>query len=182
MSTKKKKHLWKFLNTGMKSAHGEQTWKIGEWGKLSGELIICEKGFHASEYIQDAFWYVHGSVLARVEVRGESVIRVDKQAWSEMRVVEAYHWSKFDSVRMAIFTARAVLPIYERRYPKKTALRGAIEAAEAWLVNQCNETREAAPAAAAKAAAAHTAAYAGVREQLQKWCENHVKNLKVHSE
>ncbi len=196
MSTKKKKHLWKFLNTGMKSAHGEQTWTVGKWEKISGKLSIYENGFHASEYISDALGYVAGTILARVEVRGESVVLSDKQAWSEMRVLEAYHWTKSDSVRMAIFAARLVLPEYEARHPEKVAPRRAIETAEAWLANQCTKTRvaaaraaDAAAAFAATSAATYAVTYAAraggaaeVRKRLQEWCENHVKTLKTYNE
>jgi hypothetical protein len=156
--TKKKIYLYKFLYDGLVSAHGECEWKVGEWQKISGELKICHNGFHASELIQDALRYVNGPVLTKVEVRGDSVKEDTKQAWSEMRIIKAYHWTKIDSVKLAVYAAKKVLKIYESEYPRQLAPREAIKAAEAWLKKPTQENVNAAYAAAYAANAANVAA------------------------
>ena len=76
------------------------------------------------------------------------------------------------SVQLAVFLARQVLPIFEKKYPNNDRPRKSIEAAEAWIENPTEENRQkaiearrsayaAAYAAAAYAADAAYAAYAG---------------------
>jgi len=93
------------LKDGLVSTHGNHKWKIGKWDKVSAPLEICRKGFHASERILDAFFYVKPGCIARAEVRGESIDHGDKQCWPEMRIVKAWKWTKNDSVAMAVHAA-----------------------------------------------------------------------------
>jgi hypothetical protein len=162
------KKLYKFLKLidgKLVSNHdGKTEWKIGDWLKCDGEPMCCEKGFHASRRIVDAHSFTQTEILAEVEVRGVSHEQKDKEAWSEMRVVKAWHWTKEDSVAKAIFAARLVLKIFEKKYPNDDRPRKAIEAAEKWLKNPTEENRAAADAAAyAAARAADAAAYAAAR-------------------
>ena len=149
-------YLRKSMLKGMKSSNGKIKWKVGKWFK-ENDISICNKGFHASENPIHAMGFVNCGVLAKVEVRGKSIIQDDKQCWSEMRIVKAYQWTKEDSVSLAIFAAELVIDIYEKKYPKDDRPRKAIEAAKEWLKNP-----SAAAANAAKAAvyAAANAAYA----------------------
>lgn len=152
----KKKILYKFLRTGLKSDNGDCAWKVEEW-KREKEVKLCSKGFHASKTPLQALGYVKGEILAEVEVRGESDIETDKEAWTEMKIVKAWNWTKTDSVELAIYAAELVLGIFEKKYPKDKRPRKAIEAAKDYLKNPNKKTARAADAAAY---AAYAAAYA----------------------
>ena len=81
-------------------------------------------------------------------------------------------FTKDQNVKYAIFSAKKVLHIFENKYPKDKRPRKAIEAAEVYLINPCEETKAAAEYAwdaaravaeyawAARAAAAGAAARA----------------------
>jgi len=156
------KTLWKFLHLQdgkIKSDRGDCSW-TDAWKKHEGEVRCCSGGFHASIRAIDALRYVSGSVIAKVEVKGKSHIEKDKEAWESMRIIEARHWKKEDSVKLAIFCAEKVLPIYEKRYPKDDRVRKAIEAAKIYLADASEMNRFAAADAAARAADAAYAAYA----------------------
>ena len=100
-----KTKLYKFLRTGLLSGSGEdRKWKMNQWRKES-KIEICKKGFHCSLTPLQALEYVNGEIVAEVEVRGESIIEDNKQCWSEMRITKAYHWTKEDSVSLAIYAA-----------------------------------------------------------------------------
>ena len=99
------KKLYKFLK-GMKSENGSHEWEKGEWYNVEGELEICKNGFHASEHIQDALNCVQGDTLAVVEVDGEHIEDDDKQCWERMKVVETYDWTKVESLKLAIYSAK----------------------------------------------------------------------------
>ena len=88
------KTRYKFLREGLKSNSGDHTWEIRKWYKIEGKLDICNKGFHCSKEKWQAFSYVQGELLAEVEVRGDSIIEDDKEAWSEMRVIKVWKWQK----------------------------------------------------------------------------------------
>jgi hypothetical protein len=156
---------YKFMLDGFKSAHGNHTWEIGKWCKTDGDLELCQKGFHCSKGIYQAFSYVQGSILTKVEVRGKHLDEKDKEVWEEMRVTKAWKWTKKDSVLFSIYAARLVLDIYEKQYPDDDRSRKAIEAAETYIKNPTEENKAAARAAAraayAAAYAADAAAYAG---------------------
>ena len=162
--------LWKSLRPGLRSLNGHEfTWKIGEWKKEAAPLSMCNNGFHASENVIDAMSYVRAAIIARVEVRGAHLEQSDKQCWEEMRIVKAWKWDKADSVALAIFAARLVLPIWEKRHPDDKRVRNAIETAERYARGDAGvslenllEARKAAAAAAAYSyeAAADASAYA----------------------
>ena len=68
---KKPKLLYKFLREGLKSEHGNCTWKVDEW-KHEDKVELCGAGFHASETPLQALGYVAGEILSIVEVKGEN--------------------------------------------------------------------------------------------------------------
>lgn len=171
--------LWKSMCANMKSDHGSVDWQIGKWEK-ENLVQACSTGFHASERILDAMGYVNLEVLAKVEVRGKSDIKDDKQCWSEMRIVDAWVWEKEHSVRLAIFAAELVIDIFEKDYPDDKRPREAIETAKKWLKLQ-NRAAEAAAwdawdawdaaraAARAAGAAARAAGAAGAAARAAAW-------------
>jgi len=66
---------WKFLyedeGTGkITSRHGGMNWKLGVWEHTDGNINACSNGFHCSKEVWQAFSYIQGQVLARVEVKG----------------------------------------------------------------------------------------------------------------
>ena len=138
---------YKFLE-GKKSANGDHIWRKNKWYKIDGELEICVNGFHSSKLIPDALNYVAGDTLAVVEVCGKSIKEDDKECWEEMRVLRFIPFTKVHAVRMALFSAKLCIHIYESQYPDDNRPRHAIEATEAWLDNPCPETESAAMSAA----------------------------------
>src|ERR1035437_715584 len=148
-----KTYLWKSMQNGLKSAHGNINWKIGEW-VVEDSVKLCTNGLHASLNVIDAMSYVNAEVIAQVEVKGKSDVQNDKQCWTEMRIVKAYDWTKEDSVKLAIYAAELVIDIYEKEYPKDKRPREAIEAAKKWLKEPTEENRNAAAYAANTANAA----------------------------
>jgi hypothetical protein len=193
------KILYKFLKEGMKSAHGDTTWKIGKWKKETN-IRICNSGFHASDNPYQAFSYIQGEILSIVEARGESNVVDDKSCWEEMRVIKAYRWQKKDSVQFSIFAAELVLENYQKLYPNDTRVKDAIEAAKAWVKEPTDANASAAAsaysaasaasaasaysaysaaasAAYSAASAARSAAASAVYKKFADWMLNHIKNL-----
>ncbi len=181
------KKLYKFLNTGLRSASGDKTWVVGQWEK-EDKIDICNRGFHASKTPSQAFSYVQGEILAIVEVRGESIVQDDKECWSEMRIVKAYKWQKKDSVALSIFAAEQVLKNYESKYPNDSRPRDAIEAAKKVLLDDTKENRSAARSAAESAwSAAESAAWSArsakkkLIASIDAWFVKRIKVLEVWS-
>jgi uncharacterized protein YneR len=129
------KTRWKFLRLDgnkIKSDNGDLYWKIGEW-KHEDNIKMCKMGFHCSKKIYQALNYISGNVLALVEVKGKSDVGEDKEVYSDMRIVKAYHWTKKDSVELAVYGAELCLPYFEKAYPEDKRPREAIKAAKRWL-------------------------------------------------
>jgi len=173
---------YKFLrlsNGKIRSEAGDVEWQVGEWHEEEGAPILCDNGFHCSVKPYDALRYVHGEVIARVEVEGPSVVAEDKECWMRMRLVQIWRWEKKDSVRLAIFAAEQVLHFYEERHPGDVRPRKAIEAAKRYLDDP--SAAYAAAYAAAAADAADAAAYAAARaeflDEINAWIENHLAEL-----
>ena len=138
---------YKFLNEDMKSRSGNSVWKIGEW-KHEDTIEMCNKGFHCSKEIGQAFSYVSGEILALVEVKGKHKSKEDKEVWSDMRIVKAWKWQKKDSVALSIYSSELVLENFEKEFPDDKRPREAIEAAKRVLENDTKENRSAAWSAA----------------------------------
>lgn len=185
---------YKFLRTGLKSENGEdRDWKIGKWRKES-DIKICNSGFHCSDTPLQAFGYVRGEILAQVECKGESIIENDKSCWSEMKIVKAWHWTKEDSVALAIFAAEQVIDIYEKQYPNDDRPRKAIESAKAYLKDPSEKNKEAsavawaaawaateaAAASSSASSAARAASSAAMIKKIDKWFTERVKTLKQY--
>lgn len=128
-------YLWKCLKADMRSRYGNCQWAIGEWKTEGCALEMCEVGFHASPRIIDAMSYVSLGRLARVEVKGRSIIDHNKQCWSEMRVIAVYQWTKEYSVRLAVYAAELVLHLFEERHPEDSRPRDTILTAKQYLSN-----------------------------------------------
>ena len=165
------KTAYKFLRLGLKSDYDESQWKIGEWREETKLIKECE-GLSCSRYIADALSYVQGEILAKVEYGGKVIDSGDKLTCQKMRVVQTWDWTKRDSVRLAVFAARLVLPIFEKARPNDDKPRKAIEAAEAWIDKPTKKNAYAAAYAArsaANAARAIDAAAPKTKNKLQKY-------------
>ncbi len=136
------------------SSHKYFKWEVGKWYKTEGKIELCRNGFHASENIIDAMYYVTPDILALVEVKGEHDIQDDKQCWEYMRVLKYVEWTKEMSVKLSIYSAELVLKNYEKVYPNDYRPRKAIEAAKNWLENPTEINIKAARSAAESAASA----------------------------
>ncbi len=145
-------YLWKSLKKGMVSDHKNFKWQLNKWYKTDDELEMCSTGFHASVNLLDAMQFVGCEVIAKVEVRGEKLIQQNKQCWSEMRIVKKWIWTKEDSVKLAVYSAKSTLKNFEKYFPDDKRPRQAIQAAENGL-KSCDDSA-AKTASAAKAASA----------------------------
>jgi hypothetical protein len=161
----KTKQYYKFLNlkdNKITSEHGKQAWLIGKEYSVTGQIIKCKNGFHASVEPLDALRYVQGDVLALVTTSGESDndtdTDTDKVCYRSMTIVKAYNWTKLDSVALAIYSAELVIKIYEDKYPNDSRPRDAIKAAKAYLKTPNKKNARAAADAADAADAARAAA------------------------
>ena len=144
----KKIYRYKFLREGMKSENGDHVWEVGRKYTFKDSLELCKSGFHASKGIYQAFSYVQGEILVKVECSGKHLSDDTKEVWSEMKVTRCWKWQKIDSVLFSIYAARLVLDNYEKEYPNDKRVRQAIEAAENYAKNPIEENMLAAESAA----------------------------------
>ena len=147
------KTAYKFLRTGMKSNYDGSPWVMDKWRTVPAPTMECV-GLNCSRMIADALGYVRGEILAKVEYRGEVIDAHTKLTCGGMRVVKAWKWDKMISVKVAVFSARHVLPLYEKANPTDKRPREAIEAAEAWIKRPTKKNAAACSAKAANSAKA----------------------------
>ncbi len=143
---------YKFLrlkNGKIVSRHGKCEWQIGKWEKRR-KLKMCLYGSHCSNKILDALDYVHGEILAEVEVGGKSDVIATKEVWQKMKITKAYIWTERDSLALITYIAELALPYFEKSYPDDGRVGKAIEAAKKVLENNTVENRRAARAAKTK--------------------------------
>ena len=176
---------WKFLrlkDNKIKSDRGDIIWGIGKWHIHRGSLDMCQAGFHCSQGIYQAFSFVQGEILAKVECEGRSIIQDDKEVYEKMRIVRAYKWQKRDSIALAIYAAKLVLPIFEKQYPNDKRPHEAIEATVRYLKNPTKKNRIAATTWAAEAATwsaeeAIWAAEAELFKKIELWMKKRFRKL-----
>jgi len=129
----------------------------GEWLSVDGQIELCARGLHASEYVADAVRYAPGTTLCLVELDGEIIKGNDKLCARKRKII-------------ARLDATVLL--------RKNACESALSVAHLWkmpaIVRQYLETQDesirveahktadaaAAYAAASAADAADAAAYA----------------------
>ena len=145
------------MNEGFKSNSYDCTWDKGKWKKHKGNIVMCGSGFHCSKEIYQAFSYVQGEILARVECKGKSEVQIDKEVYSEMKVIRAYKWQKKDSVALSIYASELVIENFEKMYPNDERPRKAIEAAKKYLKNPTDKNEYAESAAWSAASAVWSA-------------------------
>ena len=173
----KKQYRWKFLREvdgKIKSNSGDCIWTIGKQKKHTGSLDMCNSGFHCCQNAWQAFSYVQGEIVAKVEVSGKNIIEDDKEVWEKMKIVNAYRWTKKDSVELAIYSAELVIENFEKAYPNDDRPRKAIEAAKKYIINPTEENRLAARSAAESAAGS---AWSAIIKKIADWMDKRVKSL-----
>jgi len=160
--------LWKTIPENFESRNHK--WKMKKWFHVDGEISTCRNGFYASPTILDAMSFVSPRWICRVKVRGQSAIERDKSAWSDMMIISRKKWTKTMSVKLAIYAAELVLPIFETEYPDDKRPREAIEAAKAYLRKPSTASAASAAWAAARDAwAAASAARADASAARDAW-------------
>ena len=146
----------------MKSEHGEHEWEKNKWYKTKGKLEMCENGFHASEYIQDALNYVQGNTLAEVETKGKILKQDDKICSREMRITKTYNWDKIKSLKLAIFSAELSINNWKEYSDDDSVLKECIKITKEILdVLEKGETPTKEQISAARSAEAAAQAAAG---------------------
>lgn len=144
------------------SSQNNFEWEIGKEYSVEGKINNCNRlgptnGLHASKQPLDALNHVKGSIVAIVEASGDSDNDTDKICVRSMKIVKAYRWTTDDSIRLAIYSAKQIIKIYEDKHPDDSRLLDAIEAARAYLKSPSKKTANAAAHAANAAYAAHAA-------------------------
>ena len=125
------------------------------------KLGACEEGI---EWLKNQKDYELSALVKSAIAGGLPSMRFAN--WGLVRVMTDKQKRQY-----ALFAARSVLPIFEKRSPEDKRPRRAIEAAEAFLIDPSEDNRkkaEAARAAAAEAAWAAWAAAAAERRTLAK--------------
>ena len=148
------KRYWKSLQLKdgkIVSAKDKSLWTVGEWRSVPAPTESCV-GLNCCENIVDTMRYVEMEVLAEVEIAGVLITGDDKITAEKMRILRAWKWEKKDSVAMAIYAAELTIENFEKTYPNDKRPREAIEAAKAWIINPCSDTKSAAESAAESAA------------------------------
>ena len=161
----------RLIDGKIKSNNGDCEWKIGEW-KHEDKIDMCHSGFHCSKKIWEAFSYVQGEILAKVEVKGESKSDEDKEVYTDMRIIRAWKWQKKVSVELAIYSAELCIDGFEKVYPNDNRPRKAIEAAKKWLLEPTKENQSAAWSAAWSARSAWSAAWSAAESAAESVAES----------
>jgi hypothetical protein len=146
---------YRFVKDDLTSENGEMSWKIGEWNEISGKIVCCSNGLHASLTPRDSIRNVYGQRWFISEARGEIVKQTNKFAASEMRIM--HEIPKIILQRFSIWCASDCLKYYEKKYPKDMSVSDCIQAAKDYLdgkikVDELIKKREAASTSIAGAA------------------------------
>jgi hypothetical protein len=130
--------------TGATLRNGAPIPPIGEWIEVSGEIVPCENGLHASKHPFDALSYAPGHMLHRVELDGEIVEDVtpaDKVAARRRRITATIDAEKL----LRAFARRVALDVLPLWLDAPAIVREYLETGD--------ETKRAAAWAEARAAA-----------------------------
>jgi hypothetical protein len=78
---KQKIKAWHFVTDDRMIAHQTPPMEVAPgyiYGEPNGDIIICERGMHASRTVYDALGFARGSQLCRVQVWGDVAEQPDK--------------------------------------------------------------------------------------------------------
>jgi len=132
MQTKKITKCFRFVNENLTSHQdGVTKWEVGKWNKITGKLVPCESGLHASLTPLESLNNVYGDRWFMTEARGEIVKKENKFCANEMRIVREIPIEVIK--RFALFCAKDCLINYEKEYPNDKRVSDCIKATEDYL-------------------------------------------------
>ena len=119
---------YKWIRDDWNSCKGSDTpWEIGVWKEASGELKLCENGYHACRTAYQSLEYIYDNCLVIVEA--EDLQDSDNKFVARRMRVIAELPTKEIMVKFAIACAKHVLYLYERKFTSDDRPRKAIDAA-----------------------------------------------------
>lgn len=86
---------WKFLrllNGKIVSYYDNSEWTIGKWRKVAAPIREC-MGLNCSKTMENAYSFVHGDVVAKVEYKGIVIEGDDKLTCQYMRIKRAWRFT-----------------------------------------------------------------------------------------
>jgi len=104
---------WHFV--GKKLRDGSPVPNDGEKLVFTGEPILCEQGYHASNSPFDALQYAPGNILCRVEYGGKIIEDTDKLVCTERTIIQ-----RIDATEMLRYFARMQALSVIHLYPNDT--------------------------------------------------------------
>ena len=170
MKAQKTVLAWHFVKDDGTNRDGIKE-KIGQWYKVEGEIVPCQRGLHGSVRPLDALEFAPGCILRRTEHRGTIVEHNDdKIASSERRAL----WQIDATKLLHLFACWAAENALKDAKVTDERCWKAIKIKRQWLGKKATDEELAAASAAASAAAraaawaAWDAASAAAREKMNK--------------
>jgi hypothetical protein len=189
---------YKFLKDDYRSGYGnEPPWKEGETRTVAGDIVMCERGYHASPSWLDALQYAPGSIACIVDIK-KPVKGDDKWVSNTCTIIKMVDATKVlrtfacDCAERALklanvtdkrsWNAIKVSRLYNKGKATKeeldTAWDAALAASDAASDAALAAARDAALAASAAAlAAARAAARAAASDAERVWQKRHLNKL-----
>jgi hypothetical protein len=122
---------FRFVKDDLTSANGDMSWRIGEWNKVTGTIVCCATGLHASLTPRGSVRNVYGQRWFISEARGEISHQGNKLAASEMRLVEEIPPAVLR--RFAAGCAKRGFDYLEKRHRMDARILQCIQATEGFL-------------------------------------------------
>ena len=119
---------------------------------------------NCSEFQAGYEWYQQQEDKNEITIL-RKLISEDRLAWANWFIVR--RMTKKQRVQYAIYAAKQVIKIYQKKYPDDDRPQKAIAAAEKYLKNPSKKNAYAANAAAYAAYAAYAAAYAAAEKKMK---------------
>jgi hypothetical protein len=132
--SKKKVLAWHILREPRLANGDGRRLKVGKTYRHEGTPVLCRAGLHASKKLSDAFGYVFGDYVCRVELSGEMKEGRTKISASQRRVLGVVNLKRSGKAIMAD-VVRKYLSCRKRTPPK--TLKPAID----WLINSASKRK-----------------------------------------
>ena len=175
MKAQKTVLAWHFVKDDGTNRDGIKE-KIGQWYKVEGEIVPCQRGLHGSVRPLDALEFAPGLILRRTEHRGTIVEHNDdKIASSERRAL----WQIDATKLLHLFACWAAENALKDAKVTDERCWKAIKIKRQWLGKKATDEELAAASAAASAAArdAARAAARAARRQGRRQCRRQGRRL-----
>ena len=170
MKAQKTVLAWHFVKDDGTNRDGIKE-KIGQWYKVEGEIVPCQRGLHGSVRPLDALEFAPGLILRRTEHRGTIVEHNDdKIASSERRAL----WQIDATKLLHLFACWAAENALKDAKVTDERCWKAIKIKRQWLGKKATDEELAAASAAARAAAR---AAAVSRRQGRRQCRRQGRRL-----